>query len=373
MANNEDYKYKTVLKRFKLKTLSPLHIADSEPWKKDFDYICKSRKVFFIDYDDFLRQLDIDFLRKTDDMEIYRSHMNAMFEQRKLKIQRDYSLAQEPADIYPFIRESFTPLIPGSSIKGAIRTAVLSEVILKKLAKKESISTSPEKYLEKKVGNKEDNIKRSMEAIQIRDLSFTGDQLKLFSFSSYSLSRNEFIEKKGKTRLVEAIPANVSLKQALEIRLVYREMDKNRFLGIPEIVDFSQTLRDHYKRWIPREIEILKKYPSKSIASVIQFYESLMKKLEAGALLLHVGFGTGWQSKTGAFLKKNRFMWRNDIQDYLNNCKSAHQKEKHIFTKVQRDGRYKNYPFPKSRKFVMSGNALLPPGWVEIREEEVKP
>ncbi|HLP44441.1 MAG TPA: hypothetical protein VK469_00745, partial [Candidatus Kapabacteria bacterium] len=136
---------------------------------------------------------------------------------------------------------------------------------------------------------------------------------------------------------------------------------------------FSQTLRDHYKRWIPQEIEILKKYPSKNIESVIQFYESLMKKLEAGVLLLHVGFGTGWQSKTGAFLEKNRFMWRNDIQDYLNKCKSAYQREKHIFTRVQRDGRYKNYPFPKSRKFVMSGNALHQPGWVEIREEEVKP
>jgi CRISPR/Cas system CSM-associated protein Csm5 (group 7 of RAMP superfamily) len=187
------------------------------------------------------------------------------------------------------------------------------------------------------------------------------------------LSNNEFREKKEKTRVAEAIPTNVLLKNPLEIRLVYREMDKTLFPAVSRIVDFPGTLREHYKRWIPREIEILKKYPSKSIASVIQFYESLMKKLEAGALLLHVGFGTGWQSKTGAFLEKNRFMWKNNIQDYVNDCKWESQKRKHPFTRVQEDRRYKDYPFPKSRKFVMSGKDLLPPGWVEIREEEVKP
>ena len=156
----------------------------------------------------------------------------------------------------------------------------------------------------------------------------------------------------------------------MEIRLVFREIDKPLFPAVPRIIDFPGSLRSHYQWWIPQEIEILKKYRSQNIASVIQFYESLLKKLDTGSLLLHVGFGTGWQGKTGAFLEKNRFMWKNNIQDYVNDCRTENQKRKHVFTRIQNDGRYKNYPFPKSRKLVMTGNSLLPPGWMEINEEE---
>ncbi len=388
--------------RFRVKTLSHLHIGDSEPWQKDFDYIYheKSRTVFFIDHADFLEKLDIDFLKNTDDIETYRDKMLEMFKQRQLKILRQYSCAHTVSQVYPFIGDSLSPIIPGSSLKGAIRTAVLSRVINAQIAAGSTIQLSPEKYLEKQVGKKQDNIKMSMNALQIPDLPFETNKLVLSPFKTYSLSKHEFFEKENKVRITEALPPNIMLNHTLDIRLHYREKDKREFNGTTEIVDLPQTLREHYKRWIPREIAFLNKYSNK-IDTVIGFYENLVKKIEEGSILLHLGFGTGWESKTGAFLVSNRIMWEHSILDFLKDIIHSNYLYKHPFYKVLNDMRYLmcphnhyllsisnknnsnvfcpvcrseypidglivNHPFPKSRKFVLYNNSLLPPGWIEL-------
>lgn len=399
----DDLKYERETRRFKVRTLSPFHIGDSEPWQKDFDYIYhqKSRTVFFIDYEDFLAKFDTEFLRKTDQIDQFRDNLLTLFKERKLKVLRQYSLSHEHQNIYPFVRGGVSPLIPGSSIKGALRTAVISAVLREKLRKGESVSTSPDDFLEKQVGRKRDNVKQSMDAVQVRDLHFDEKKLTLFSFDSYSLRKLEFVKKEDKTRVVEAMPADTVLDAELELRFFYRERDRGEFRGIREILDISTTLKEHYLYWIPGEITFLKKFPSTEIQPVIDFYESLLKKLESGSLLLHVGFGTGWEGKTGAFLEDNRYMWERSILEYLKDTRDR-DKWGHPFMKLLKDpSRYfkcprghtrldvsrRNdlkafcrecktdygidaleviYPFPKSRKFVFSQRSLLPPGWLEL-------
>lgn len=400
----EALKYKWETKRFRVRTLSPFHIGDSESWQKDFDYIYhdKSSTVFFIDYEDFLSKFDTDLLRKTDELAQFRDNLLTYFKERKLKILRQYSLSHEVSNIYPFVRGGVSPLIPGSSIKGALRTAVISAVIRKKLGKGEAVSTSPDDFLEKQVGRKRDNIKQSMDTVQVRDLPFDQEKLTLFQFDSYSLRKLEFVKKEDKTRVVEAVPAGTVLDAELVLRFSYRAKDRDQFQGIPEILDISTTLKEHYLYWIPQEIAFLSRYPSTGIKPVIDFYKSLLKKLENGSLLLHVGFGTGWQGKTGAFLEDNRYMWEKTILEYLKSIRKEKKKWGHQFMKLLKDpsrylkcprghtrldvSRYNDfkvfcpackkdygidelgviYPFPKSRKFVSSQRPLLPPGWLEL-------
>ena len=405
MFNENERQYKWETKRFKVKTLSPLHIGASEPWQKDFDYIyhTKSRTVFFIDYDDFLSKFDTEFLRKTDGLKEFRETLFTYFDQRKLKVLRKYSLSNEVSYIYPFVSGGDSPLIPGSSIKGALRTAVISEVTRKKLYQGQPLSTNPGDFLEKQVGKKRDNIKQSMNAVQVQDLPFDSENLSLFQFRSYSLRKLEFVEKPDKTRVVEAIPANTQLKNELVLRMSYREQDRQLFQGTEEILDITTTLRNHYLQWLPQEIAFLKKYPSTDIQPVIKFYESLVEKLENGSLFLHVGFGTGWEGKTGTFLENNRYMWAKSILEYLKEIRREGEKRSHPFTKLLKDYRYFKcpqghtgmdvsrfdafkvfcpkcrkdytiddleviYPFPKSRKFVFSIRSLLPPGWLELED-----
>jgi hypothetical protein len=64
----------------------------------------------------------------------------------------------------------------------------------------------------------------------------------------------------------------------------------------------------HYKsRSIFFIDSVLKKFPSPEMKPVIPLYESLLKKLENG-MLLQMGFGTGWEGKSGTFLEDNRFL-----------------------------------------------------------------
>jgi CRISPR/Cas system CSM-associated protein Csm5 (group 7 of RAMP superfamily) len=406
MANDQELQYKWETKRFKVKTLSPLHIGASEPWQKDFDYIyhTKSRTVFFIDYDDFLSKFDTGFLRETDGLKEFKETLFTYFDQHKLKVLRKYSLSNEVSYIYPFVGSGDSPLIPGSSIKGALRTAVISAVTRKKIEQGQPLSINPGDFLEKQVGRNRDNIKQSMNAVQVQDLPFDSENLSLFQFRSYSLRKLEFVEKPDKTRVVEAIPANTPLKNKLVLRMSYREQDRQLFQGTEEILDIATTLKNHYLQWLPREIAFLKKYPSADIQPVIQFYETLVEKLENGVLLLHMGFGTGWEGKTGTFLENNRYMWEKSILEYLKETRRESEKSSHPFTKLLKDYRYLKcpgghigvdvsrfdafkvfcpqcrkdyniedleviYPFPKSRKFVFSIRSLLPPGWLELEHE----
>jgi len=404
--------FKTDEKRFEIKTLSPLHISHSQPWQRDIDYIYhdKSRTVFFIDYNHFLAQMDIEFLKNTDDMEAYKKKMLDMFHDRKLKILRQFSYPHPCAQIYPFIRDILSPLIPGSSVKGAIRTAILSQVIRKHIEKGIPVKTDPEEYLKKQFGSQTNNIKMSMDTIRITDYPFQQEKLAPLPFKTYSLNSNAFKEKTDKIRIEEAIPPGTRLNQALHIRWRFRETDKTEFKGIREIIDLAVTLREHYSKWIPQEIEFLEKYPSPDIKPVIDFYKSLEKKIEAGAILLHLGFGTGWESKTGAFLKENRYMWEKSIMDFLINPKTNQPMYSHLFNSILKNTRYfvcpvcqrndsrlgipeqfnskvrcfnceveysldklkVQYPFPKSRKFAYYKNQLFPPGWIELIPVEVR-
>jgi CRISPR type III-A-associated RAMP protein Csm5 len=400
---NDALKYEWKTERFRVRALSPFHIGDSEPWQKDFDYIYheKSKTVFFIDFEDFLNQCDMEFLRKTDEIEAFRQYMLELFKTQKLKILRKYSLPHGNQDIYPFVCGGVSPLVPGSSIKGALRTAVISTVLREKLRNGEKVSRPPDDLLRNEVEQNSDNVKQSMDVVQVQDLPLGKDKLKLALFDSYSLQNSVFAKKKDKTRVVEAVLENTELDGELVLRFSYRETDRGMFRGVREILDISSTLKNHYLYWIPREIAFLTRYLSTEIKPVIDFYQSLLKKLENGTLLLHVGFGTGWEGKTGAFLENNRFMWNRGILDYLRSLRDR-DKWGHQFMKLIRNSsRYLkcprghsrldlsrngsdnvfcpecntdygidmlkvNYPFPKSRKFVSSRGLLLPPGWLEL-------
>jgi hypothetical protein len=206
--------------------------------------------------------------------------------------------------------------------------------------------------------------------------------------------------------VVEAIPADTPLPGELELRMSYREQDRQRFAGVEEILDIDVTLKEHYRQWIQQESAVLEKYPAPDIKPVIAFYESLLKKLDKGVLLLHLGFGTGWEAKTGAFLENNRYLWEKSILEYLQILWREKEKRDHRFMHILKDSRYLKcpqghtrvevaprdalrvfcpqcrkdygidelgviYPYPNSRKFVNTPRGLQPPGWIELIPETV--
>jgi len=391
----EDKKYTTVTHSFRVRTLSPLHIGAAEPLQKDFDYIHDGQSVYVIDFNHFINLLDVDLLRANDDADQYRRLMLQLFGQGKLKILREYAAPEECLSFYPFVRGGASAILPGSSIKGAVRTAVLAQFIRAKTALGRTAFIAPEEHLQKRMGKKEDNFKFSMDALRINDLGLNAESFALLSFKTFSLSEGDFKEKPDSRRTAESLAAGSSLKERLEFRLHYRQADL-QLPGMNFLTDFCRTLGLHYGHQVRQELDFLKRFPGDSGRPIIAFYESLCKKLDGGAVLLQTGYGSGWSGKTGGVLEQNRLMWGRGILDYI---RSVPNKNSHRFTKILEDNRYLQcpmghshmrvvdnslstvfckrcrkeyapdlletiYPFPKSRTWA--GRPLMPPGWLEL-------
>jgi cold shock CspA family protein len=95
-------------------------------------------------------------------------------------------------------------------------------------------------------------------------------------------------------------------------------------------------------------------------AQAVRFYDGLIKRLldlPKGTVLLQVGWGTGWESKTlgSSMLRQDDRQFERLLQDYR-------------MTKQRR--RQPGDPFPVSRNLaVIGGRPALPMGWVEVRFE----
>lgn len=123
---------------FKIKTLSPVHIGNGEKYNK-LSYIYENNKIYFFDFDTLLKIFSSENLDKFISY-IYKNMENLSLQDfirntlknegiyKKLKVKALYSLNCKSTirhnDIECFIKSNNKVYIPGSEIKGAIRTAI---------------------------------------------------------------------------------------------------------------------------------------------------------------------------------------------------------------------------------------------------------
>lgn len=122
--------------KYKITVLTPLHIGTGNSYSQNFNMLCKGGFVYF--YDEFKL---VDFLLSKDEYipedfnklkekiknykdEIIKSNLHLR------KIKNDFS-SLENKDVLENVSSSNKPIVAGSSIKGAIRTAVLNSLQLK--------------------------------------------------------------------------------------------------------------------------------------------------------------------------------------------------------------------------------------------------
>jgi CRISPR-associated protein Csm5 len=133
-------------KRIRLKTLSPIHIGSVEQKITPFEYIQQGQYVYQISDEKvslFLQQKNlIDSYVSAVEKEGHRFRLSEFFKNNKITLtetdlinisegRKTRLLGSGLQDYRPFIRDGFGKLyIPGTSIKGAIRTAILYNALL---------------------------------------------------------------------------------------------------------------------------------------------------------------------------------------------------------------------------------------------------
>lgn len=383
--------------RYEISIESPVYIGSGEKLDS-MDLVVQNGRVFLINFDKVLSELKKkgeDPLVLHDEIERFGRNFSFknFFYRRRIDVETvsrtSFSCRGEPNNVSIFVKNAFgVPLLPGSSLKGAIRTS-LTWYFLKDENMRGQIEVALEGVLEtlhqirdmrekrralgrweRKIGQQLENLvfygkKKDPQydinkAVTVTDASFEADLLELALCKTFTVTRENSLVPKSHDVFVEAImPGNrggitdISLNSYfLEENLSKIGFDKGR---VDLLREFPRICNEFSKDVIEYELEFFEYH---ELPELVQFYENLLNSLpeKNNEFLLRLGSGIGWISTTvGLILKGNP----------------------HLLEEIRREfrlGRRRNQPyyvpeFPKTRKLIMGEETpKYPLGWIRLVE-----
>lgn len=394
--------------KYKLVTLSPIHIGSGE-------------KISPVEYviDSKFNRIDMDGLFKDEKFNVNGFIEDAGFGsfylgERYSNIAKKYVLyslniskdavdyiMSRNSEIQEFIKTGGKPYIPGSSIKGAIRTAIMWYALkndeelyfgLEDYVNKiwDRTERKPDKKwagskIEKMIFGKDPN-HDLMRAFHISDTEeMNPNNLKIENVKILS-TRKVGYGYKGFNSIVEALKKKVITNINIKIDdFLMKEKEK---LGFNEKIinylhDFGEICNEYAKNLIEYELNFFTKYNDGRINQIIDFYEGLYDEIENG-ILLRLAWGTGWHGMTVGTEIDEEIM--DELRPIYDLGKIVHKEcggqvtidrrnKGKFFCKKCRRGNIDRKdieivkPFPKTRKIVFENNiAKYPLGWIKLEE-----
>lgn len=262
------------------------------------------------------------------------------------------------------------PYIPGSSIKGAIRTALFTHLI-KAFGKvdeqmlKNRFSTFDDDILSRKLFGKDPN-HDSLRFLRVGDCTFDKGTTIAMNMVSLNQRRNNIKLDNKVSQLTEAIgqESTASLrididKEKLEENIKHHKISTDvSFLNSDQ--ELLQTINKHTIHMLKSEIETWEEHKEYDnvdnyileIKQLLQMAESYKEK-EA---LLRLGHGSGWNFMTGAWQKDSSILTDDSVYDQIINK-----------SRPNNQTRYSEYMFPKTRRMDEEGFLL---GFIKIEKKE---
>jgi CRISPR-associated protein Csm5 len=370
-----------------LELLSPLHIGTGTTLLEGVDWIQDGSWVYVADQNRLLETvLDRALAAGQDQVEVIDAITGmtlADLRQAGWLIREDfredsplfrYRLQGQPAmnQIAEAIKDVYgQPYVPGSSLKGALRTvlAVGGATVLKtnlyNLKGSRSWASQP---VEQEIFGRDPN-HDLLRALQVGDSApVSDDALELVRVNVFpSAQQTEYGRSQGLDVDVEALRRGTALTATIKIdgTLFGDDTPFGRFveqeLGFGKKARWLTNLPRWARAWagprIADEHEFLAAKQDGSAAA--SFYAGLAKALGAkNEFLLQLGWGAGWGSKTfGRMLQQDEEAFERLVRDYR--------------LSPQDRRRRTGQPFPKSRKLVRRGERPAEPlGWIKVTLEE---
>ena len=353
-----------------LKLLTPLHIGDGIELRQGFDFVVHNGYTYRLDEDAILAAKAPNLKKNSDGGYLplgkqlskadYKNH--ALF---RYILCGAPSSSKEDARIRSFIKDVHDrPYIPGSSLKGAIRTALAWNAlnIKKVLLQRGSFGSKPTpgQPLERHIFG-DDPKKDLLRALQISDLHAVQKPDK----NLILVNAQVFTRQQGQAPIeLEALKGDTILGGSLKI-------DDTLFAPWAEAeLHFSDR-----KRWLQDDLPSLLQAHSRARIEplaewfshlqqgnkVAEFYRTLSNaQLEPNQALLQLGWGTGWDGKTfWTHLQKDPDLFEQLLRGFRM-VRSAKGDTK----------RKPGDPFPRSRRSVVDkGQPSAPFGWVLLTME----
>lgn len=377
---------------------TPVHIGNGERLGK-MDFILERNQCLIIDLDMVLSELK-DNQSALNEFGGEKFNIRDFLQKYKIppaNVQK-YSLPN-PGNIRPFnIQEMIktgmgNALLPGSSIKGSIRTVMLWHLlkdterkkatdiligILKSKVKKEQADNELDHFLFGRNPNHD-----LLRCLQVGDVEFNLSDLKLLECKVLSLNEHNGFgwKKMGKggfntpnAREGSSICCESLARDAVSIgRIKFEEFLFENPLTIKELgfsdkkellVGLPHKCNEFTESFIASEIDF---FTSCKMKKMVEFYETLKEEIpqDGGSFFLHLGWGSGWRGMTGNYLD----------DEYIKGFREKYGKFSNQMGKNIKDkatGSWVQFPiFPKTRKIAFeNGKPKYPLGWIKI--EKVK-
>lgn len=347
----------------KLSMLTPLHIGNGENYTSA-EFVVRGDKILRIDPNKLFTLLDEknqeQFIQELEHPHAQMDYFVKGIPLSEITIYSARLKSAIPVEVQEHIKTIGSTYIPGSSVKGAMRTAILYNQVdegnigkisrifdMKYWQRGREIQRFVDGFLS---GAGMPSYSSLLKFLQIADSELTSD-LCVHSLKSLEGERNggwRWYKRRGLEVVTyqEMLEAGEELECELRTTYdahIYSDLklgEKGRYIDISElkrcIYEFSRDLIEH-------EIDFARKY---NIDFLSDFYSDLRHKNEEDAPVMKLGQGSGFMAMTiGLKLKKRP----------------------EVLEKVKRSLRGKTYPyeFPKTRKIIEENK--VPPGWVKLR------
>ncbi len=362
----------------KIRIVSPVHIggAQEKHLQRGLDYIVADGKAYFLDDRKLIAHFGID------------AYSNALSENKITELCKTLTNLQEYSkkvvksisgeigtDIKTNIKNvlSEKPIIPGSSLKGALRS-----VFVNKLggARVENDRNNKPKTIEP-FGQIQEDVNRYMIVGDTEFNTCTFMNTKTFNLQNgrniiggwkHTNNTNDKFDNKGFTFPHEVIATDdfgtlnivfnkSALQNALNSQKYVTDPRKNIvktgqkieeiYLGSQEKI--FKIIQEYTKTFLQKEISFFNKFETDQTSEIVEYYKNLLVENEKTPIL-RVGLGSGFHSMTG------------DPYD------------SHDIDEINRRGKYRGKDSAKSRKIAFSGSGdnlrLYPMGFVQLMTNE---
>ncbi len=368
------------MKTARIHILTPVHVGSGVDFKGNFEYLFfeQEKIAVVLDQEKVLDILDEDESMVSSWVNVIdnKGSLLKLLQQRKSNLQpSDVALRELPVrhaglSAKTSLREQLhdgmgIPLMPGSSIKGAVRTALFAQFISKNdnlVKRSENLKNRRGYYGDQQLIKKcfgDDPNHDILRLLQIGDANF--ERTEVFSSDIVNLfhdgwGKGSSSRDKDALQFIEAIPAglecNTPVSFHLDEQLFKIASDRRYFLS-----DISQLqlhrlipmLNEHTKGLVKKEIAYWQEEGNPPVLeNYLEELDKLLNIMEAcseNECVIRLGWGTGFRNMTGA--------WHSALTD----------EDYYSLVKSMRKRHPEDMVFPKSTRLLRGG---VPLGFVKL-------
>ncbi len=364
----------------KLTTLTPVHVGNGDKLLRDFDFVVDREKVGFLDLEKIVSIIEVERLPQlTSEIEnksvisyLKRTIPNFNLENICSRITKNKAGNSKCNELK---RHYFTSLfdtsIPGSSLKGSIKTAMWETIATKEKQSNWIESDYKNKYgkfnsdiIDKRIFGSTANDKTTR-FLKIGDIYFSGVITEVYEIGILNAGRREWFFKENQSFLAECLPSGITANFSFKIDdlLLNKNLQyhPHKWKGLSTSffesrISFCLMLNNYTNRQLGYELEELEEEgfgeheAGELMLNRLQELkadceEAIKRKMPVA--IVRVGGNSGWNFTTGGWVKSSPL----SDSAYINLRKVVQKKE------------YNMDLWPKTRKLTHSG---IPLGFVKI-------